>query len=267
MRSRQIIARRRGIIVLVLFLCIVAAALGLWQASARRHGIATPIEHLLTEVLAPSARATAKVRDLLVRDPTTTITTTIGVDAYTQLQEENQQLRAALQLRDNLPQLAIAADVIGRVLPPNPWQGAVLLGKGSADGLAARMLVITPNGVLGQVQTVTGHTANVLPLTAADHTERGGGIGARTRRTHATGMLKGAGNGLCVLEYLKGDQDVQPGDLVETSGFSFFFPAGYTLGTVQKVIADPAVSSRRALVVPAVDIDRVQVVLVIGMGH
>ncbi len=250
---------------LALGLVLLSAVLGGWQAHARRAGRTAPLDALLREMLAPAARASSKVRDMVTGDAPGTISTTVGLDEFTQLKEENQQLRGALALRDGLPQTAVVAEVIGRVAAANPWQVSLQLGKGKRDGITDDMVVLTPDGVLGKVQAATAHTADVLPLTARDGTDRYSGVGARIRRTHTWGILKGIGDGLCEID-VSGSSDVTPGDIVETGGAngtdSLIYPEGLTLGTVESVTDDKAVSARKVIVKPAADPARVMVVVV-----
>jgi rod shape-determining protein MreC len=122
------------------------------------------------------------------------------------------------------------------------------LGKGAADGVRPHMVVLSPDGVLGQVLGVTPHTARVLLLTDSQS-----GIGAMTERTHAVGVLKGSNDGSCHLYYLSGQEDVHAGDNVVTSGLSLIFPPGLPLGRVTAVTRNPSISSRIATVQTAAD--------------
>jgi rod shape-determining protein MreC len=250
-------------VVLALGLLLLSAVLGVWQAHARRTGHTASIDALLVELTAPAARAASAARDTVTGEVPGTLTTQIGLDTYTRLQAENHQLRAALKLRDALPQKPVAAEVIGRVATANPWQVSLRLGKGSRDGVEKDMVALTPDGVLGKVQAVTAHTADVLPIMARDGTDRTDGVGARTRRSRVWGLLKGAGDGLCVMGNLPTGADVHPGDIIETGNVSLIYPEGLTLGTVLSVSDDRARSERKAIVKPAVDPARVMVVVVV----
>lgn len=235
--------------------CIVGY--GLWQARAHQAHTLTSVDALLIELLSPSVRAASALRNALMADsPDRPIESPVGLARLRQLEAENRELRAALTLRDTLPTRGIAAEVIGR--GSMSWQDYLLLGKGRDEGLAPCMVVLTPSGVLGQVASVTAHTAVVLPLTDA-----ASGIGAMTVRTGATGVLKGSREGACHLVYLSGKADIQPGDQVVTSGLGQVFPAGLPLGTVAAVTATTAVFSKDAHVLPATDPATVRIVVVV----
>lgn len=235
-------------LVLAVVLVALAGVLGAWQVLARRAQASSsqplsPVEQLLLEFLAPSVRAAGSLRNRLTPGPQyqTQPATAVGLARLRALEAENARLRALLALRDTQPAGAVAAEIIGR-------EGYLLVGSGSADGVAPRMVALTPDGVLGQVVSVTPHTARILPLT-----DRDSGIGAITARTHATGVVKGTGGAICQLQYLDGGDDVHAGDQVLTSGLGAIFPRGLPLGTITAVTRDAALSTRTATLTPAVN--------------
>ena len=257
---KQQIARRRGLIVTASILLLLIAGLAGWQWLAHRAKRPSPVDQLLLEVLSPAITVAGKARNRIYPDVRyqTDPQTAVGAARLAQLAEENRALRATLQLRDSLPQGGLAAEIVGR--NNVPWQGNLLIDKGDADGVAAQMVVLTPDGVLGQIGSVTPHTATILPLTA---TERESGIPAMTARTKSPGILKGGAGGACQLVYLSGELDVQPGDDVVTSGLGEIFPKGLPLGRVTKVTADPSLTSRTAAVQPAADPARAEMVVLV----
>ena len=228
-------------------LLILAIVLGWWQAHARQRGIPSPIERLIIELLAPAQRAAAGVRNRLTASPDYSVDplTSVGLARLQALEAENSQLREMLKLQNALP-TGVAAAVIGRNLVPG--QGYLELDKGSRDGISPQMVVLTPNGVLGQVAVVTAHTAQVMLLN-----DRASGIGAYVDRSKALGVVKGFQDGSCRMVYLPGQADVKTGDAVITSGLGRIFPKGLPLGTVTSVSRSLAVSSRVATLTPTAD--------------
>jgi len=264
------VVRRRGTVALIVVLAGLIAGLGWWQARARDHGNAAPFEKLLREFLAPSVRVAGELRNTLTPDQSfiTGPLTEVNQARLRALEEENRRLRALLALRDQLPAGTLVAEVIAR--QREPWQGNLILDKGTLDGMAARMVAITPDGVVGEVVDVTAHTAAVIPLT-----DTASGIGALLERTKTPGILHGDRDGLCRLDHLPGTADVRVGELVVTSGLGSIVPKlvtprpdspfvkGLPLGRVTAVIRDPAISARSAFVQPAVDLARVEMVVLI----
>ncbi|HEY3417868.1 MAG TPA: rod shape-determining protein MreC [Armatimonadota bacterium] len=259
MRQTRRAAQRRGLVMGVVLLIGVVFGLSWWQHRARLTGTVTPVDNLILEIVAPSARLFSGLRHRLAAAPASTITTDVGLARVRALEEENAQLRALLALRNTLPGKALAAEVIGRNTAA-PWEGYLQLGKGSADGVEPRMVALTPQGVIGQVVTVTAHTAEIFLLTDGSNP---GGVGARTDRAGAVGVLKGYRNGLCRLEYLSSQADVKPGDKVFTSEYGQIYPKGLPLGTVTEVKQNTVLSTRFAIVQPAADPAQASIVALI----
>ncbi len=259
MYSRKRTSQRRWIFVLSLLAAIIVAVLGGWQVVARRHGAFSPAEQALMMILSPTMRLATAVHNQVVAPPPSPLDPVhqlprVGMERLTELEAENQQLRALLKLQSSLPKCAIAADVIGRSI--NPWQDSLRLGAGAADGVTPHMVALTPDGVLGQVLRVSDSQSELLLLT-----DRASGVGGMIARTQETGVLKGAQNGLCQLVYLSDKSIVQIGDEVVTSGLSDYFPKGLPLGKVLSITDDPALSSRTAVVMPATNPTTVQMVV------
>ena len=57
--------------------------------------------------------------------------------------------------------------------------------------------------------------------------------------------------------------DVKPGDAIITSGFSHFFPKGLLLGEVSKVTTGPSGLTQVATVVPQVNFNQIETVMVV----
>lgn len=241
-------------------LTALAVGLGLWQALARRAQLPSPVDQLLLEFLAPSIRAAGSLRNRLTPGPHYDVTpnTAAGLARMRALEAENTRLRALLALRDTAPVSAATAEIIGR--SNSPWQGYLLIGSGAAEGVAPHMVVLTPDGVLGQVATVGRQTAKVIPLT-----DRESGIGAMVERSHVKGVLKGSGEATCQLQYLAGDADVRIGDQVLTSGLVQIFPRGLPLGRVTAVTHDATLSTRTATVIPAANPETAEMVVVLQL--
>jgi rod shape-determining protein MreC len=109
------------------------------------------------------------------------------------------------------------------------YNWAVLIDKGSFDGIRTDMAVISPEGLVGKVVRVTPHEAQVLVIidpTAA--------AGARIEGPRDTGTVEGQGIGLPLqMSDIGKDADVSVGDEVVTSGRNrSIFPPGIPIGEV-----------------------------------
>ncbi len=166
---------------------------------------------------------------------------------------ENAQLHSLLDLQRRLPLKSVGATVIA-ASPGSP--SAIVIDKGSAEGFAADMPVITPEGIVGKTIAVFHHTAQVLLITSPDS-----GAGCILTKSGAQGVLKGDGDGLCHLDYIMNSEKVEPGDLVSTSGLDQIYPKGLLAGTVVKV-SDGDIY-KHIVVKPAAALDRLDSVLVV----
>jgi rod shape-determining protein MreC len=165
------------------------------------------------------------------------------------------RLQALLGFKERWIDTTVAAQVIGT--SGSESSSLLYLDKGTKDGIRPDMPVITPDGIVGKVLTVYGETAQVLMIN--DPTS---GVGATLANSRLKGILNGASTGDLRLSYIMGDETVHPGDALVTSGGDRIFPKGLPIGAVAQV------SMGRNLfldikVKPAVDLDRLEEVLVI----
>jgi len=173
-------------------------------------------------------------------------------------QEDARQARriqALLGFKEQWIDATVAAQVIGT--SGSETSRVLYLDKGTKDGIRADMPVITPDGVVGKVLTVYGETSQVLLIN--DPTS---GVGATLVTSRLQGIVKGTATGELQLNYIMGDEPVQPGEALVTSGGDRVFPRGLPVGKVVTV------SMGRNLflnigVKPAADLDRLEEVLVI----
>lgn len=166
---------------------------------------------------------------------------------------ENAELRGLLDLQRRVPLKTLAADVIAA----SPGTAsAIYIDRGTADGISSDEPVMTPDGVAGKTVAVFRHTAQVLLIT-----DPSSGAGAMLEKTGNQGVLKGDGNGICILDYVANGTEVSPGDRVVTSGLDQIFPKGLLLGTVASVRPGSIYDVIR--VKPAARLDRMEAVLIV----
>jgi rod shape-determining protein MreC len=173
-------------------------------------------------------------------------------------QEDARQARriqALLAFKEQWIDTTVAAQVIGT--SGTETARLLYLDKGAKDGIKPDMPVITPDGVVGKVLSVYGETAQLLLIN--DPTS---GVGAILVNSRLQGVVKGTSTGELQLNYIMGDEAVQPGEALITAGGDQVFPKGLPIGTVAKV------SMGRNLFLdiklkPAADLDRLEEVLVI----
>ena len=133
--------------------------------------------------------------------------------------------------------------------------------KGADDGIEPGDPVITQNGIIGVCSEVSPGTCKVRTIF---HPKTS--IGAYTVRTKTEGLISGgydmSADGKVKFEHIDKDADIEPGDIVLTSG-SENFPASQLVGVVESVDIETNGLSKYATVTPAADPRTVQGVFVV----
>ncbi|HEX9307915.1 MAG TPA: rod shape-determining protein MreC [Anaeromyxobacter sp.] len=131
--------------------------------------------------------------------------------------------------------------------------------RGGDDGIAPMMPVVVAEGVVGRVHAVGARTADVLVLTDLNSS-----IAVRVDRTRARANVRGLGKPeLCRLDYALRTEDMIEGDPLVTSGTDGVFPRGLPVGKVTQFERKQHGLFQDARVVPAVDVTRLEEVLVV----
>jgi rod shape-determining protein MreC len=165
------------------------------------------------------------------------------------------RLQSLLAFKGAVHLQTVAAQVIGS--SGSDLSRSVYIDKGSNDGIAPDMAVITAGGIVGKVLRVYPSTSLVLMIN-----DQSSGVGAMLEKSRLQGVLRGTSNGQVILERVMSDEQVTPGDTVLSSGGDQIFPKGLPVGTVTKV------SPGRELflniqIKPAADLSRLEEVLVV----
>jgi rod shape-determining protein MreC len=171
----------------------------------------------------------------------------------------NRQLQALLDFRPQLPPGSITAAIIAN--SASSWFQSCLLDKGSANGVNKGMAVVTPLGIVGQVVSVTTHSAKVLLIT-----DPNSGVDVLVQRTRARGIISGSLENGPILKYVKRSEDIQVGDRLVTSGMDGVFPKGLIVGTVTKVLKQNLGLFQHVEVTPAVLSTQTEEVLIVNSG-
>ncbi|HEY7727266.1 MAG TPA: rod shape-determining protein MreC [Candidatus Eisenbacteria bacterium] len=183
------------------------------------------------------------------------------VDALRSLRDENVRLTRLLDLRTTAPKDFLAARVVGRSL--DRLGGSLTIDRGAEDGLESDAAVVTPDGLVGRVERLALRGARVLTLLHRDCA-----VAVRLERSRVQGVVQWQYGDQPVLEllYVPSQEDVKPGDRVETSGLGGLFPAGIRVGTVARVGLAENGLMKTVAIRPAVSFERLEQVLVFLPG-
>jgi rod shape-determining protein MreC len=149
-----------------------------------------------------------------------------------------------------------AAAVIGR--DPSPFLHYVIINVGSNDGILRGMPVVTNQGLIGRVEAVIADAARVQLIT-----DPASSVNVRLQNAETEASLVGSVTGDVTLELIPQDINVQPGDLVLTSGLGGGYPPDLIIGQVVNVRSREFDLFQQATVQPVVDFNRLEIVLVI----
>jgi rod shape-determining protein MreC len=149
-----------------------------------------------------------------------------------------------------------AAAVIGR--DPSPFLHYVIINRGSNEGILRGMPVVTNQGLIGRVDAVIADAARVQLIT-----DPASSVNVRLQNAETEASLVGSVTGDLTLELIPQDINVQPGDLVLTSGLGGGYPPDLIIGQVVNVRSRDFDLFQQATVQPVVDFNRLEIVLVI----
>lgn len=149
-----------------------------------------------------------------------------------------------------------AAAVIGR--DPSPFLHYVIINVGSNDGILRGMPVVTNQGLIGRVEAVIADAARVQLIT-----DPASSVNVRLQNAETEASLVGSVTGDMTLELIPQDINVQPGDLVLTSGLGGGYPPDLIIGQVVNVRSRDFDLFQQATVQPVVDFNQLEIVLVI----
>ena len=183
--------------------------------------------------------------------------------AAAELRRENEQLTGLLQLRNGLEYHTVAASVIAR--ESSEARRALTIDRGSDDGLAPGMVVISAGGALaGRIVDVGPSFAHVVLISDSTSTV----IGQLLSSTK-TGKVMGQLGGALVMLDVDAAAKVTEGEEVFTAGIQLEggirspYPKGLLIGRVVDVTRDPNEVVQTVFLEPASPLDSLEYLLVI----
>ncbi len=169
---------------------------------------------------------------------------------------ENQRLREIVSLKEREKRYVTTARIISR--GPDPWSNTLVIEKGTHDGIAKDMAVITPLGLVGKVSAAGDNYSYVLLVTDINFS-----AAVKIQETRKEAILSGTGTGHCVLKYVSEEDTVSKGDVVITSGFDDLFPQELIVGYVSRVDKKGAGIFQQVEVTPSQDLTRLDEVIIV----
>jgi rod shape-determining protein MreC len=174
---------------------------------------------------------------------------------------ELERLRELYELDDKYSSYKkTAARVIGK--ESGNWYSTFTVDKGSDDGIEVDMNVIADGGLVGIVTDV-GSNYSII-RTIIDDSNNVSGMLINTGDTCTVeGSLSLMDSGYVYVKYFKKDATVMDGDKVVTSNISSKYVEGLLIGYVKDVTVDPNSLTQSGYLIPVVNFENLQEVLII----
>lgn len=184
------------------------------------------------------------------------------------LEVENEKMRKELDLTETLSNFdPLSATVISR--SPDQWMETLVINVGSNDGVRKEMSVMSGNGLIGRIIEVTPNSSKVLLLTSEQSNE--GVVSARVQTENGT-----SANGIIsdydpkakhyIMTQVNPDAEIQPGDMVITSGLGGVTPSTLLIGEVASAQMDDYGLFQTVNIIPAGEMTDIRFVTVILVG-
>ena len=153
---------------------------------------------------------------------------------------ENQFLKTELSTADRARALTafqtrtqsrtIAARIIGA--GTSATSRVVFIDRGTSSGVQRGMAVVTPDGIVGKVQSVFPTSSQVLLITDSSFAA---GVISQKHRVHGTLKGQGFGQTTGIVDYVQNEEVVEQGEWFFTSGDDLIFPKGMPVGKARIV--------------------------------
>ena len=181
---------------------------------------------------------------------------------YESLKDEVERLREALNFTESRSNYNyVGVNIIG--YSGSSLSDGYIIDKGSNDGIAKNMVVVSSKGLVGKVTKVSSNFAVVQSILNENIA-----VAVMDQQTRdATGVLQGLSDNkdtnMTVVYNLPIDSDVKEGDIIITSGLGKIYPKEIPVGTVVSVQEDNVKVMKSAVVEPFVNFNKLEELFVV----
>lgn len=176
-----------------------------------------------------------------------------------ELQKEITELKKLLNLNQNIAQYeVINATTTSR--NKTYWFNTITIDKGTKSGIEKDMIVVTHDGLIGKIDSVTSITSVVKLITNNDINNK---ISVSVNGTN--GLIDGyiVKENLLTMTALNKFIDIKSGDKVITTGMGGIFPSGISVGIVSSIEVDEYDVGKIIKITPSVDLSNIRFVAVL----
>ena len=180
---------------------------------------------------------------------------------FSALQEENMRLRELLDSSFEIGEKVLIAELMSVNL--DPYKHQVMINKGELHDIYPGQPLVDAEGVMGQIVHAGPYTSTAMLITDTSHATP-----VQVNRNGLRSIALGSGTiNRLELPYIPNSADIQPGDLLITSGLGGRFPPGYPVATVTAVQHDPGNAFASVVATPLAHLNRSREVLLIWPGQ
>ncbi len=179
------------------------------------------------------------------------------------IKSENEVLKEYMKMTEKYAEYStVPANVINK--DTSNYSYTIVINVGSNNGIQSNMAVISENGLVGYVLSVTDTTAKVQTII-----DPASSVSANISTTRDTIVCRGILENTNKIRatYIPTEANLVIGDSIETSGMGGIYPKGIHIGTITEIKNTKNPIDRYALVETAVDFSKLETVLVVTMQN
>ena len=176
------------------------------------------------------------------------------------LEAENIRLRELLDSSFEVGEKVLIAELMSVNL--DPYKHQIVVNRGELHDIYPGQPLLDAKGVMGQIVHAGPYSSTAVLITDTSHA-----IPVQVNRTGLRTIALGSGTiNRLELPYIPNNADIQPGDLLITSGLGGRFPPGYPVATVHAVRHDPGLTFSQVIATPTAELNRSREVLLVWPG-
>lgn len=176
---------------------------------------------------------------------------------YSALEAENARLRTMLEATARVREQVRVAEILS--VSSDPFRHLLVVDRGTRDNVYDGQAVIDADGVIGQIIE-----AGVLSSQTMLISDPGHDLPVEVNRNGLRTIARGTGEyDRLDLPFLPNNADIEPGDLLVTSGRGGAFPAGYPVAVVESVTRIPQEPFAAVTATPSAALNQVREIMLI----
>jgi len=139
-----------------------------------------------------------------------------------------------------------------------PFSRLLIINKGSRHGIKPNFAVVSPEGIVGKIQSVTPFQS-VVQLITDSHSQ----FPILVQQSRTKAMVFGSQDGALQLKYIPRRLELKENDMVVTSGLAGIFPKGLAVGKIHSIQKKSFELFQRVVLTPSANLDKIEEVAVI----